>query len=66
MKPRDYYNQRPEPKGKLKSYVRQAVSLLEGGIPEIVIHEHNGLLVGYDDDKALCKAMERALTDKQL
>lgn len=36
------------------------------GISEIIEHEKNGLLVPYDDQEALCAAMERVLTDHAL
>jgi len=36
------------------------------GITEIIEHEKNGLLVPYDDQEALCAAMERVLTDHAL
>ena len=42
------------------------VATNSGGIPEVVQHEYNGLLVDYDDDEALSQAMERVLTDKHL
>ncbi len=37
-----------------------------GGIPEVVEHEYNGLLVSYGDEEGLQKALERLLTDKEL
>jgi glycosyltransferase involved in cell wall biosynthesis len=37
-----------------------------GGIPEVVEHEYNGLLVRYGDEEGLQKAMERILTDEDL
>jgi glycosyltransferase involved in cell wall biosynthesis len=37
-----------------------------GGIPEIVEHDYNGLLVSYGDEEGLQKAMDRILTDKEL
>lgn len=37
-----------------------------GGIPEVVEHEYNGLLVSYGDEEGLQKAMERILTDDDL
>lgn len=37
-----------------------------GGIPEIVKHEHTGLLVGSDDAQAAAEAMARVFTDKTL
>ncbi len=37
-----------------------------GGIPEVVKHEYNGLLVNYGDEVSLQKAMERVLDDEGL
>lgn len=42
------------------------VATNSGGIPEVVTHEYNGLLVNYGDEEALSQAMERVLTDRQL
>ncbi|MBI4135748.1 glycosyltransferase [Candidatus Uhrbacteria bacterium] len=37
-----------------------------GGIPEIVTHEHNGLLVDYGDEQGLADAIVRVLRDPPL
>jgi glycosyltransferase involved in cell wall biosynthesis len=37
-----------------------------GGIPDIIRHEENGLLVSYDDTEELASAMERLLADEAL
>ncbi len=37
-----------------------------GGIPEVVKHEYNGILVSYGDVKGMQKAMEKVLTDKDI
>jgi glycosyltransferase involved in cell wall biosynthesis len=42
------------------------VSTLVGGIPTLVDDEVNGILVDPADVKALCKALERILTDRPL
>ncbi|MBN1574466.1 MAG: glycosyltransferase family 4 protein [Deltaproteobacteria bacterium] len=42
------------------------VATNSGGVPEIVKHEHNGLLVEYGDEEGLAEAMERLIVDKNL
>lgn len=42
------------------------VSTATAGIPEVVRHEHNGLLVPERDGAALADAMERMLSDRSL
>ena len=42
------------------------VSTATAGIPEVVRHEHNGLLVPERDSVALADAMERLLSDRSL
>jgi glycosyltransferase involved in cell wall biosynthesis len=37
-----------------------------GGNPEIIVNEGNGLLVEYDDKKALIRAVKRVLSDNEL
>ncbi len=37
-----------------------------GGIPEVIKHEYNGLLVNYGDEEGLQKAIEKVLIDKDL
>jgi glycosyltransferase involved in cell wall biosynthesis len=45
---------------------RPVVASRVGGIPDLVEHEHNGLLVEPEDDAALAAAIERVLTDDEL
>jgi glycosyltransferase involved in cell wall biosynthesis len=42
------------------------VASASGGIPEIVRHEHNGLLVPAEDARALAAAVRRCLDDSAL
>jgi glycosyltransferase involved in cell wall biosynthesis len=42
------------------------VATAVGGVPEIVRHEENGLLVAADDAAALAEAMQRVVTDDDL
>ena len=42
------------------------VSTDSGGIPEIVQHGYNGVLISYGDKRGLQKAMERVLIDEKL
>lgn len=42
------------------------VATNSGGIPEVIEHEKNGLLVDYGDEKGLALAMKRILEDKSL
>jgi glycosyltransferase involved in cell wall biosynthesis len=37
-----------------------------GGVPDIIEHEDNGLMVDYGDEDGLCQAMIRLLTDDEL
>lgn len=37
-----------------------------GGVPEIIDHEQNGLLVTYDDEEGLMMAVEQILSDENL
>jgi glycosyltransferase involved in cell wall biosynthesis len=42
------------------------VATKSGGIPEIVEHEYNGILVDYGDERELSNAMRRLLADTHL
>ncbi len=42
------------------------VATNSGGVPEIVKHEHNGLLVEYGDEEGLAEAIERLIVDEKL
>jgi len=42
------------------------VAAKSGGIPEVVRHEHNGLLVPTEDSRALAAAVRRCLDDAEL
>jgi len=45
---------------------RPAVGTDEGGIPELILHEHSGLIVPKNDPAALADALTRILQDDEL